>query len=121
MGNRFGMQSTGQLLVDLIITEDQVHVKVHGTGVLNEITKYFSKERQQLDYNDEDRNIIVEQYKFGINVEIEDEEDLDSVRLALRDTDYSNTSSDSQSESDSDSNNDTDYSESSDKENTPAN
>lgn len=121
MGNSFGMQSTGQLLIDLIVTEDQVHVKVTGTGVLHEITKYFSKEREQRDYNDEDRNIIVEQYKFAINVEVEDNEDQDNINLVLRDTDNSDTTSDSQSDSDSDSNNDTYYNTTSDKENTPEN
>lgn len=113
MGNRFGMPPTGQLLIELIITEDQVHVKVNGDGILREITKYFSKERDQRDINDDERNIIVEQYKFAIDVEIE-EDNQESISLVEH---LTTDSSDSSSESD----NTSYFSDSSDKENTPQN
>lgn len=118
MGNRVGMPSKGQLIIELLVTNEELHVKVHGTGLLSEITKYFSKEREPKASNIEEIEEI-EEYKFAINVEIE--EDQDGINLLLQDSSNSDTSSGNHSDSDSDSDNDTFYSDSSDKENSPAN
>lgn len=117
MGNRFGMPPTGQLFVELIITEDQVHVKVHGSGILREVTRYFSEERDLQSSDESDKDIIVEHYKFAINVEVEEDEQ-EGINLVEHHTpDNIDNNSDSSSEGD----NTTYYSDSSDNENTPRN
>lgn len=106
MGNEIGLPLRGQLAIDLILTEDQVHLKIGGTGALQEVSKYFSKERliEQISIGGGE-HLFVEQYKFVVDVEIEEEDAVNLIeehQVDAIDNYYSDISSSSSSDSSSD-------------------
>lgn len=86
MGNNSSAPTGGQLSIELILLEDEIYLKLKGSGALNNVTRYFSRRREVEILNFErSGEFIVEHYEFSIDgivtsdniIQLDNQEDSD--------------------------------------------
>lgn len=105
MGNEIGTPLRGQLSIELIVEEGDIHLKVSGAGALDGVVRYFSQQREveEITVGEIEREtFLIEQYKFVIDAEVEENNIVNLLENDISSSEY-NSDDDSSNSSNEDS------------------